>query len=185
MRLTWLIHTIDMTHSYWRHWAPTCFWAWHDAFMRQTWWWLYKIHAYGRRDSFLCEKGLMHMGDMTHSYARQDSFICETWLIHTRGMTHSYKEHDSTFLYRTPLWHLCHVTWLMHTRNTTHRMSNLLFHTSPTRVYPAALALMESSEAVLAMPRSVAFLYPSPIPTCCASNSFAFCAALTTACTAQ
>ena len=45
IRVTWLIPTLDMTHSY----------VWHDSFIRVTW--------------------LIHTCDMTHSYVWHNSFI--------------------------------------------------------------------------------------------------------------
>jgi len=102
-RVTWLIHTCDMTYSH----------VWHDSFTRVTWlihmcdsWICVKrhIHSYVWHDSFIRVTWLIHMRDMTHSYVWNDSFIRVTWLIHMRDMTHSYVSHDSF---------LC-VTWLIH-----------------------------------------------------------------------
>ena len=64
-RVTWLIHTCDMTHSQ----------GGHDSFTRVTW----RIHT--------C--------DMTHSHVWHDSFTRVTWLIHTSDMTHSHMWHDT------------------------------------------------------------------------------------------
>ena len=69
LRVTWLIHMCDMTHSY----------VWHDSFVCVTW--------------------LIHMCDMTHDsficvtwlvYVWHVSFICVPWLIHMCAMTHVY-----------------------------------------------------------------------------------------------
>jgi len=65
IRVTWLIHMCDVTHSY----------VWHDSFIRVTW--------------------PIHMCDMTHSYVWHDSCIRVTWLIHTSDMTLSDVWHDS------------------------------------------------------------------------------------------
>ena len=83
IRVTWLIHTCDMTHScrWLKHWCITHFarvgctyaphsYAWHDSFIRVTW--------------------LIHTCGMTYSYVWHDLFICVTWLIHTCDMTPSY-----------------------------------------------------------------------------------------------
>jgi len=61
MRMTWLIHMRDMTHSY----------AWHDFSTRVTW----LIH---------CVTWLIHACGMTHLHAWHASsiFTCVTWLIH-------------------------------------------------------------------------------------------------------
>jgi len=64
IRVTWLIHTCDMTHSY----------VWHDSFIRVTW--------------------LIRTCDMTHSYVWHDSFVHVTWLIRTCDMTYSHVWHD-------------------------------------------------------------------------------------------
>jgi len=65
IRVTWLLHTCDMTALYVRH----------DSFIRAT-----------------C---LIHTCDMTPSYVRHDSFIRATWLLHTCDMTPLYVRHDS------------------------------------------------------------------------------------------
>jgi len=59
IRVTWLIHLCDMTHSHERH------------------------------DSFICVIPLIHMCDMIHSHVWYDSFTCVIWLIAIRGVTHS------------------------------------------------------------------------------------------------
>jgi len=80
LRVTWLVHTCDMTRSY----------VWHDSFISVTWLFhrcdmthsviaLAIWNAYGA--DFTC--------DMTRSYVWHDSFIRVTWLVHTCGMTHS------------------------------------------------------------------------------------------------
>ena len=96
MRVTWLIHTCDMTHS--------C--VWHDSFIRVTW----RIHMCDMTP-FTC----FHICDMTHSYVWHDSFISETWLIHMCGMTHSYVSHDSFIcvtwrIHMCDKWVRCHLT---------------------------------------------------------------------------
>ena len=105
MRVTWLIHMCDVTHSCVRR----------DSFMCVTW----LIHVW--RDSFICVTWLIHMCDMTYSYVWHESFICVLWLIH---MTHSNVWHDS-FKWVTWLIHAWHdsfiyVTWLIHMCGMTH-----------------------------------------------------------------
>jgi len=78
LRVTWLILTCDMTHSY----------VWHDSCWCVTW--------------------LILTCDMTHSYVWHDSCWCVAWLILTCDMTHSYVWHDSflpvTWLILTLTW---------------------------------------------------------------------------------
>ena len=94
IRVTWLLHTCAMNHSYVRH------------------------------DSVICETWLIRMWDMTHSYVRHDSFICHWVNVHpwpnaahsltsvtltqclndAREMTHSHVCHDQF---------TC-ITWLIH-----------------------------------------------------------------------
>ena len=68
VRVTWLIRTCDMTHSY------MC-----DM-----------THSYVWHDSFICVTWLIRMCDTTHSYVWHDSFTCVTWLIYMRDVTHLY-----------------------------------------------------------------------------------------------
>ena len=108
IRVTWLIHTCDMTRSYVMLLIHTC-----DM-----------THSYVWRDSFIRVIWLIHTCDMTHSYVWhdsfipapdsisvlsllvRDSFICVPWHIHIFGTTWCIHM----------LWHdafLC-VTWLFH-----------------------------------------------------------------------
>jgi len=70
IRVTWLIHTFDMTYSY----------VWHDSFTCATW--------------------LIHTCDMTHSNLWYDAFIRVTWpmntcnMTHIRDMTYSYARYN-------------------------------------------------------------------------------------------
>jgi len=103
-RVTWLLHTCDMTHAY----------VWHDSF---TWM---------SRDFFLelrmwCVVQHATWIDMTPSYVWHYSCICVTWLLHIS---------ESCLL----LWvtHVCasystprRVTWLLHTCDKTH---SYVFH---------------------------------------------------------
>ena len=75
-RVTWLIHTHDMTHSQ----------IWHVSFTRVIW----LIHTCDTthpvwHDSFVCVPWL------SHSYVRHDL----TWLIHIYDITHAHVWHDS------------------------------------------------------------------------------------------
>jgi len=116
IRVTWLIHTCDMTHSYVCETIHSC--ECHDSFMCVTW--LIPIcdmtHLYVWHDSSICERNdsflwvpwLIHVCDMTHSHVWHGSFICVTsrihmcakWLIFVGAMTHSCVWHDSF----TSLW---------------------------------------------------------------------------------
>jgi len=87
IRVSWLIHMCDMTHSY------VC------------------------RDSFICVTWLFRTCVVTHSCVWHDSFVRVSWLIHMCDMTHSrvlrcIRVCDTTCLY---VWHdasIC-VPWLM------------------------------------------------------------------------
>jgi len=61
IRVTWLIHTCDMTLVYVRD----------------------MTHSYVWYDSFICVTWLFHTGDMTLSYGWHDSCIRVTWQLHT------------------------------------------------------------------------------------------------------
>ena len=84
IRVTWLIHKCDMTHSY----------VWHDSI------WQGISHSW-----------MSHTCDMTHSCMWHESFICVTWLIHMRDVTHSCVWHDS-FIWVIGLIHMGDVTHL-------------------------------------------------------------------------
>jgi len=95
IRVSWLIHVCDMTHSY----------MWHDTFVYVAW--LIHVcdmtHLYVWHTSFTRVTWRIHMCDMTHSYVWHDSFICVTRLSHTNDetrplcdMTHSHVWHDSS-----------------------------------------------------------------------------------------
>jgi len=68
IRVTWLVHMRDVTHSF----------VWHAWFICVTW----LIHVCNMNDSYVCH--------VTHSYVWHDSFIYVMWLIHTCDMTRSY-----------------------------------------------------------------------------------------------
>jgi len=73
IRLTCLVHTCNLTHSYkWRGILVR-----HDAFMRATW----LIHrARCRiRDMCLCDTSHAFLCDVSHSHVRPDSFMRVTW----------------------------------------------------------------------------------------------------------
>ena len=102
-RVTWPIHTCDMTHLY----------VWHNFFICVAWLIHSRdmTHSHAGHASFICVILLIHVCDMTHSYVCHDSWICVPWLIHMCNMTHSYVQHDSF---------IC-VTWHIHMRDmTTH-----------------------------------------------------------------
>jgi len=123
-RVTWLIHTCDMTFLN----------EWRDVFKRVTWLYiscgthrsLHVPHSIVWHDSFIYVTRLLHMCETTHLYVWHDSFICVTWLIHMCAMTHSYAWHDSftrtcdmphshTYVWHASFTHV-RVTCLIHTR---------------------------------------------------------------------
>ena len=141
MFVIWLIHTLDVTHSYVQY----------DAFVCATWlvvWWYASLR--GRREIL----SIFRSSNVTHTYVWCDSFVRGAWLIRTCDMTYSYTRYDS-FAWMTRLvlsWHiilwgrresLSHatcdhmwsrdlficVTWLIHIRNMTHLYVG---HDSPT-----------------------------------------------------
>jgi len=74
IRLTWLIHTCDITYSYMSH----------DVFIHT-----YKIHTHIHR--------LIHTCVPTHSYTHTQPLptcVVECWFVHTCDITHSYMWHD-------------------------------------------------------------------------------------------
>jgi len=79
MRVTWLIHVCNMTHS--------C--VSHDLFMcvtlvQELWKAAFDVCDVWptRRDVFACVTWRIHMSDITYSCVWHDSFMCATWLIH-------------------------------------------------------------------------------------------------------
>jgi len=89
VRVTWLIHMCDITHSH----------VWHHSFICVTW--LIHMcdmtHSYVWHVPFICVTWLMHACDMTHSYVWHDSFMCVTWLIHMCNTTHPYVWHSYVY----------------------------------------------------------------------------------------
>jgi len=74
IRVTWLIHICDMTHSY----------LWRDAFVRVTW----LIYMCDMTHSCVRHKWLIHKWDMPHSCV--SCHIQMSCLIHMRDMIDSY-----------------------------------------------------------------------------------------------
>ena len=110
IRVTWPIHTCDMTHL--------C--VWHDSFIRVTWltYTCDMTRSYVCHDSFIRVTWLIHTCAMTHSYVWHDSLLRLTWRIHTCDMTHLYVWHDS----------FIRVTWLVHTCDMTRLHASLMCH---------------------------------------------------------
>jgi len=106
-RVTWHVHTCDMTCSH----------LWHDTSTRDLFKcviWLIHTYAPLRAEDvlfkysyylFVCVTWRIRMCDMTHSYVWRDSFICVTWLIHMCDMTHSYVWHDSFTCMTLIVWY--------------------------------------------------------------------------------
>jgi len=102
IRVTWLMHMCDLTHSYVWHESFICMtrpndWdlrefcssgcVWHDSFIRVTW----LIHMCDMTQSYLWHDLFMRSAaldvcGMPHSHVWRDSFICVTWLSHMCDM---------------------------------------------------------------------------------------------------
>jgi len=104
IRVSWLIHTGDMTYSY--HGCDMTQWyVWHDSFNATY-------------DSFICVSWLILVCDMTDPYMWHDSSASVSWLIHTCYMSHAYVWCDA--LICVTYWFVWHdwsirMTWLVHT----------------------------------------------------------------------
>jgi len=94
LRVTWLIHTCDMTHTG----------VLHDSYRCVTW--LTQVcdttPSYVWHESYRCVTWLIQVCDMTHSgvwhgsySVWHDSYRCVTWLIQVCDMTHTGVWHDS------------------------------------------------------------------------------------------
>jgi len=128
VRVTWLIHMCDMTHSY----------VWHDSLICVTW----LFHTCDTTYSYTCARtrdvvqtlsrinGSCHVWmshvtrevvmshtnvsinescQITHSHIWHDPFTYVTWLIYMCDMTHLHVRHDS-FTCVTRLFHMCDKT---------------------------------------------------------------------------
>ena len=134
MRVTWLFHGWDMTHSCLRHDAFVC----HDSFVRMSWLideWVttYKLYVMMshniqiRRMSWLICSYVM-----THFFVWHDSFVGMAWLICSYVMTHLFVCHDS----------FVRMSWLMSWLIVMTYDSYVVTHSSET---PFALLSIEES----------------------------------------
>ena len=110
IRVTWLIHKWEMTHSH----------GWEHGFFRQPDGCIdsYACHmsySHASHDLSLCVTCLIRMYDVTDSYVWHDCFICVTCLIHMCDMTHTYVWHDSL---------TCIGAWLSQATGWTHLISS-------------------------------------------------------------
>jgi len=156
IRVTWLMHTCDMTHAY----------MWHESQGCKLVPGIHRDMTNTNTNRHTLQKDLPTLPaythihrDMAHSFMtwlNQTTHLHGSWLIHTCDMTHVYVWHDSfirvTWLIglktsSTPhshVWHdsLTYVTWLIHTCDMTH---SYVWHESFIRVTWLAKNIVHAS----------------------------------------